>query len=592
MNFLYNKEENKKVDEQITISDENTHIIKEFLNLCRENTPTEFIDNRKYNPELINKLNIGLCTKEVYSKLCNLFDRDKLKELGFYGGGEGKYLQIYVDRVIFPFDNSYFSARSQKSDIELKYKNLFPAAKFFGGKKPYYLKGISDTLILCEGETDSIALKHVFPKNHILGIGGVQEAQKYVKYADSIENINKIIICFDNDESGEKARDKILNSIDTFKYEVSTLNFGSYHKDFDLFYRECQERSKEQIKIVRYEKESLKTSIIDAKTLIQSDIPETKWLINDLLVKGGTTIIGGDSGAGKSLLSLNLSMHLVNGKTIFDSFECEKVNVLYIDEENIPNTIKTRITQLSKTRDIKENLENLHFSIMEDIKLDTAQGKRTLGKEKFLNLMNQYKPQVCVIDSLVRFFCGDENSSNDVKEIFDTLKFCTKNFGTSFIILHHTTKMNGGTSRKHTLRGSGDLSAFADIVLILNKISNTNLVGIYQEKNRHQEPIKPFNMMINQIDGNLNVCYGGDKSIEFETVSQQCEQNIIDVIKENDWIEFKTAILKPIIIKKGNTDYSYKLAIKSLINQGWLSEGQKKGEYKINNSFRELCKYE
>lgn len=336
----------------------------------------------------------------------------------------------------------------------------------------------------------------------------------------------------------------------------------------------------------------------NAEELLNSNIQETKFIIQHLLAEQGVTIVGGDSGVGKSWLALYAALCLSSGSVMFGSFKTEQTPVLYIDEENNPRTIKTRLHLLKDffdNKSIRHNYKDITFSTQNDIKLDKGinRGEQT-GLLKFKHLINTYQPKVCFIDSLVRFFMGDENSSNDIKQIYDTLKWAMREYGTSFFILHHTTKApNGGSYFKHNLRGSGDISAQCDIVLMMQKLTQTSpFIKITQEKNRHEEPITPFNIMMQEVEGLFSITYGGASEVENATVLDEGIKILCNIIAENDWVELKTSIAKPQFTKKGENETNFYRCIKKLEKFNVISKFKedgkiKKGKYKIEDKFKE-----
>jgi RecA-family ATPase len=89
--------------------------------------------------------------------------------------------------------------------------------------------------------------------------------------------------------------------------------------------------------------------------------------------------------------------------------------------------------------------------------------------------MRGFRPDLVVLDSLVRFHRRDENSAGDMAAFTSTaLDPLTSYFGASVIGLHHLRKPsgqqgNGGGDLLHRLRGSGDLAAWPDAVLGLER---------------------------------------------------------------------------------------------------------------------------
>ncbi|MBT6761409.1 AAA family ATPase [archaeon] len=210
------------------------------------------------------------------------------------------------------------------------------------------------------------------------------------------------------------------------------------------------------------------------KNLIESDFPEPGWWVKNILPKRGTTIIGGDSGNKKTFLALEIAIKCSTGMRFLDIFECKKAKVLYIDEENDKSLIKSRMIKLLKGNKISEIPGLLAFAFGNQLKLNKK------GKDELDKLLTTYKPNIVILDSMVRFIEGDEDKSSDVKKNTSILKFLTDKHNCSFLALHHTTKRKAGS--KHSLRGSGEFSAFVDLLIM---VSGTVNLKLKQEKNRY-----------------------------------------------------------------------------------------------------------
>jgi len=216
-------------------------IISRFIELCMMNEPTEFIEKREYDPNIIKALNIGFCTRDVYSTLIEEFGMDVLKEYKFITvTGMHKYL----NRVIFKYSEEYFTARKIDTFGFSKYKNLFPAGLT---KRPYVLKGTENIIYVCEGETDAVALKHLFPKAWILSLGGTTMVLRLKYYIKALYiKRPKIIFCFDKDETGIECLEKAIKVLKAQPEQYYLLWEGDY-KDVDECFKNKIELKEKKI---------------------------------------------------------------------------------------------------------------------------------------------------------------------------------------------------------------------------------------------------------------------------------------------------------------------------------------------------------
>lgn len=331
--------------------------------------------------------------------------------------------------------------------------------------------------------------------------------------------------------------------------------------------------------------------VMSFKDLINADIKPVTYIIDNLLAEEGITVIGGDSGVGKSWLSIYLALKVSNGYSLFNEFKTSKSKILYLDEENGKRAMFSRIKLLLpffEMKNEKPDFDNIIYSNRENLKLDTGRNnKDKSGFLKFKHLIEKYKPRVCIIDSFVRFFLGDENNSSDVSKVYDTLKWAMKEHNTSFVLLHHTTKNNSNGYVKHSLRGSGDISAQADNVLMCSKLPKSDFIKIEQVKNRHDKELdKPFNMLMKNIDGVFSITYGGSVEVEKANATDYALKTFCDIIAQNEWLEIQTKIMLPVFTSKGCHKDLYYTVVKMLSDNNILSK-IKNGQYKIKDKFQD-----
>lgn len=234
-----------------------------------------------------------------------------------------------------------------------------------------------------------------------------------------------------------------------------------------------------------YTKEEIQErfNIKSADELINLDIPEQKWLVKNLIPESSFIVWTGSKASFKSFLNKYLGICIATGKPVFEKYEILKQgNVLYLDEENGTRRLRARIKKICAGLEIKSS-ETINFYpiIKKGFKLDEdIKNKRFI---KWLELIIQiYKPVLIICDSLVRMMTGDENSSKDVRRIFDNLSSLMEKYGCTFSMIHHSCKDGSG------FRGSGDFEYMADkTFFVKRKKGSRNDFCIQQEKERDND---------------------------------------------------------------------------------------------------------
>ena len=220
-----------------------------FLETMKSNTSKDakaYLQKRKYDNIDIEKYSISFISKdeESFNKFCktNEITKDDLQRLGFISSNGN---MLFKNRIMFPilsFRNNIiaFGGRaiddfgpkylnSSDSVLYKKNRNLYFTNEFITATKK---KGYA---FIVEGYFDVLSLNKLGYANSASPSGTAltyQQLESVSKYT------SKILICFDNDEAGLKATERVLeikNQISK-QVEIHCLNLPSEYKDIsDVF---------------------------------------------------------------------------------------------------------------------------------------------------------------------------------------------------------------------------------------------------------------------------------------------------------------------------------------------------------------------
>ena len=350
-----------------------------------------------------------------------------------------------------------------------------------------------------------------------------------------------------------------LNNIDE-KINEASLKFNEIQK---------QEFSKEQIQA-----QEMQNNWLSLQDQLDKGVPEITWVVDKLLVKNGITFFAGEPASGKSFIAMQLALDVSQGKPFLGCYQTIKGNVLYIDEENGIITLLSRFDKLKRGSNI-QNVNNIFTSIFSNFKFDDEISTSAL--ESFIET---HDISVVIIDSMVRCLDGDENSSKDVRLIFETIKR-SLTLGASFIILHHMKKDHSGNM--NSLRGSSDFPAMADCVLTFSKKTRGEVV-MSLAKNRHIDVSDLQDVKIkfeNKEDEAIEIFMNG----LFEP-KKNAQDNCYDMIKE--WIInkkvafFTTTNVMGVMKHKGQSETTIYDSLKLLCEKGDIMK-LRRGQYQVVN---------
>ena len=216
--YRFTKEDEKIEKENLRIQ----KLFEIYFNQCKEDlfsqykdTHLKYLIDRGLKIETINYFKLGFCenSKKIKNKLFeNGFTSDELIKSGMYYKKDGtdELVNRFKNRIIFPIQNYYNNfigcgGRTVLSNALAKYINS-PETNFF--KKGFNLFNLnnakkeslnSNNLILVEGYMDVVSLFNKGIKNVSATLG---TAMTTSQISLAWKNFDKIIICFDGDQSG------------------------------------------------------------------------------------------------------------------------------------------------------------------------------------------------------------------------------------------------------------------------------------------------------------------------------------------------------------------------------------------------------
>ena len=208
----------------------------ELLKNKNSNDAKSYIKNRGLKLEEVKEFKIGFVTNEInfFDYLSKKFNKTDVIKSGIFYLDEKKqkYVNRFRGRIIFPINNISgdiiaIGGRAIKDNYLAKYINS-PETQFFKKGSNLYnldksrkLSNKLDYVYLVEGYMDVIGLYKNDIKNVVANLGTALTSRQ-ISVLDQF--FNKIIICFDGDESGYKAALRAAeNSIVELKPEKEIL---------------------------------------------------------------------------------------------------------------------------------------------------------------------------------------------------------------------------------------------------------------------------------------------------------------------------------------------------------------------------------
>ena len=194
---------------------------------------------------------------------------------------------------------------------------------------------------------------------------------------------------------------------------------------------------------------------IDGDTLLDMDLPATKFVIKDLLPQG-LAIIGGAPKVGKSWLMLDWCVRIAKGETIWN-FPTTKGTTLYVSLEDTASRLQERLLSVT------DEAPNVFFT--------TFSFKIGEGLEEQIKsfVVDHPGTALIVIDTfqMIRNTGSEVSYASDYNEIV-ILKKLAEELKITILLVHHLRKQ-GDSDPFNMLSGTNGLAGGVDTMFVLDK---------------------------------------------------------------------------------------------------------------------------
>jgi hypothetical protein len=192
---------------------------------------------------------------------------------------------------------------------------------------------------------------------------------------------------------------------------------------------------------------------------MQTAFPEVKWVVDELVVDGGVTILGGKKKVGKSWMCLQVAQAVAAGAPVLGRATVQG-NVIYLCLEDGPSRLQGRLRKVGA-------LSCLPITYMTRFSpIDKG------GLDELRDLAQSRKPRLIIIDTLAAAKTGkvDENAAGPMADLFNGLRAIAQDCHVAILVVAHHGKGASGDPG-HDIRGSSATPGATD----LN-------IGLYKEK--------------------------------------------------------------------------------------------------------------
>ena len=268
----------KNFQQKINLIDE---YFREMMDSEKSKKAKEYLTSRKFNEQDLKRYGVSFIDSNVedFQKFCdkNKISNYDLKKLGFISSNDNF---LFRNRIMFPILNLRsetiaYGGRALE-DFGPKYLNSSDSVLYKKNRNLYFTKEFISSVkkkgyaILVEGYFDVLSLNQLGYSNSASPSGTaltIQQLEAISRYT------NKILLCFDNDEAGLKATERVLeikNQVSN-QLEIHCLNLPKKYKDISEMYEENEDIFsdilKDNFEIIEYLIDKFIESTSDKKSI-------------------------------------------------------------------------------------------------------------------------------------------------------------------------------------------------------------------------------------------------------------------------------------------------------------------------------------
>jgi hypothetical protein len=327
----------------------------------------------------------------------------------------------------------------------------------------------SETIWIVDGEKDADALL-----DRGVAATCVARAQGWsLELADQLIGARRIRIVADNDSGAGmrqalEVRDLLLQVTGIGSHEIEIVHSAAGKDTYDHFEAGYGlEEFELMLDPLVDEPKDTAWRPVSAIEFLQLPEPAAGHeLLGPLVLRGGRTLVGGDSGHGKTTLAYAMVAAIVGGTELLGWTGIGLGPALIIDLEQGVRSIKRGI------REAELGPETFVLNLPDGLALDQNPGELKLLEDSISAL----RPSVISLDPYYKAHRGDANEERAVTDLMRNLDRLRSEYMFALLLPAHVRKdIQGGGVRKLTLAdiaGSGAISRGAEIVLGIERLSH------------------------------------------------------------------------------------------------------------------------
>lgn len=256
--------------------------------------------------------------------------------------------------------------------------------------------------------------------------------------------------------------------------------------------------------------------------LREEPVKKPEFLVDRLLYKKAINLLVGDPKTYKTYIAIDILTSIITGEKVFQTHEVnEEGTVLFISPEfdtkdRICKSLHSKISMWNGR--FEEVIPRLHMPFNNNIEFI---GWSKDGK-KIVEYIREVRPTLVILDSLTYIFDGEIEKNEPIKDFFKELKEIIKECDTTFLITHHTNRMNVD-KRMNKVSGSSSITRYADCIIYLERLNE----DVEQDINKSDEELNAEGKDIKLIKGEYR--HGGE-GYKYHKITFTFEKDKVNIV--------------------------------------------------------------
>ncbi|WP_136479147.1 AAA family ATPase [Acetivibrio thermocellus] len=361
------------------------------------------------------------------------------------------------------------------------------------------LEGKSQAVIV-EGESDALrtiqALEACGVDIPVVSVPGNNFRKEWKREFDGIRTV--YLIPQDDDASANFVR-SALAVLGEERCKVVELPWkrGDVGKDICEWLTRNNHTDQELVELIPLEEHQDRFSrYYRVEELLKREPAEPDWLVRGMIARGQKILVQGPPKQMKTWFVLSLLKALSRGENVcgvpFWKTTVSGIKAVMVEEEHSTNALIQRVQQ--------------SLAGTSNIVIPHRTGVKLLPKnpefEDLLKFIDEFRPDLLVLDPLRSFFDGDENDSSVMQQVFAPLNMLLRKYPhMAVVVVDHTAKKPSDVL-VYASRGSSVKGAEMDGVIDIRKFQKDEDVGVVVTGEfRDAETVE--NLSLKFVDGNL-----------------------------------------------------------------------------------------